>query len=167
SNKLWQISRAIVSFVFRRHDESCILLEAARGRKRRFPVQAITGSKYAVGRRCTEIIRLPFSRSLSIPKNVLACRRVLARKACPLPTNRGAGRCGSRSVRAIGAITISERETMTPNLRTGVRRRLVSLAAIVAVAITALGWAGSAMAASHDFNGDHKSDILWWRTVSG
>ena len=54
---------------------------------------------------------------------------------------------------------------MSPNLRTGFRRLLGTLACCASFIAT--GFFGAAFAASHDFNGDARSDILWRNTGTG
>ena len=54
---------------------------------------------------------------------------------------------------------------MSPNLRTGFRRLLGTLACCASFIAT--GFFGAAFAASHDFNGDARSDILWRNTSTG
>src|SRR5262245_47948221 len=55
---------------------------------------------------------------------------------------------------------------MSRNSRTGFRRLLRTLR-FCAASFMAAGFFGTAFAATHDFNGDHKSDILWFRSVGG
>jgi hypothetical protein len=55
---------------------------------------------------------------------------------------------------------------MSPNLRTGIRRLLGTLWRCAAAFIAA-GFFGAAFAASHDFNGDARSDILWYNPSTG
>src|SRR6516165_7722311 len=55
---------------------------------------------------------------------------------------------------------------MRPNFRAGFRRLLGTLACCAASFIAA-GFFGAAFAASHDFNGDARSDILWRNTGTG
>src|SRR5262249_57976911 len=57
-------------------------------------------------------------------------------------------------------------ETMSPNLRTGFRRLLGTLCCFVASFI-ATSFVGAAFAATHDFNNDARSDILWRTGPSG
>ena len=54
---------------------------------------------------------------------------------------------------------------MSPNSRTGFRRLLGTLACCASFIAT--GFFGAAFAASHDFNGDARSDILWRNTSTG
>src|SRR5262249_2684144 len=52
------------------------------------------------------------------------------------------------------------------NSRTGFRR-LLSTLRFCAASFMAAGFVGSAFAATHDFNNDARSDILWRNTMTG
>ena len=54
---------------------------------------------------------------------------------------------------------------MSPNLRTGFRRLLGTLACCAS--FIAAGFFGAAFAATHDFNHDARSDILWQNGMTG
>src|SRR5262249_9589840 len=55
---------------------------------------------------------------------------------------------------------------MSPNWRTGFRRLLGTLR-FCAAAFIAANFFGTAFAATHDFNGDTRSDILWRNDTTG
>jgi hypothetical protein len=55
---------------------------------------------------------------------------------------------------------------MSPNSRTGIRQLLGTLACCAASFIAA-GFFEAAFAASHDFNHDARSDILWHNNTTG
>src|SRR5262245_21664404 len=55
---------------------------------------------------------------------------------------------------------------MSPNSRTGFRRLLGTLVCCAASFIAA-SFFGAAFAATHDFNGDSRSDILWRNDITG
>src|SRR6516162_8298954 len=73
-------------------------------------------------------------------------------------------RSGRVVCRAFGPSVQSDKweETMSPNLRTGFRRLLGTLACCAS--FIAAGFFGAAFAATHDFNHDGRSDVLWQNT---